>query len=54
MVGRYFEDFTVGDVYPHLRGEGTVGRLIVDSGLSVVIVLGLTGARLRAAGACGA
>ncbi|GAA2394023.1 hypothetical protein Cme02nite_09260 [Catellatospora methionotrophica] len=51
MVGRYCEDFTVGNVCQHLREEGPVGRLIVDSGLSMVIVLGLTGARLRAAGA---
>ncbi|GIF98712.1 MaoC family dehydratase [Catellatospora citrea] len=71
MVGRYFEDFTVGDVYQHplgrtiseadntwftlltmntnqnhfnehFAGRAPYGRLIVNSGLSVAIVLGLS------------
>ncbi|MEU8079664.1 MaoC family dehydratase [Catellatospora citrea] len=71
MVGRYFEDFTVGDVYQHPLGRtiseadntwftlltmntnqnhfnehfasrAPYGRLIVNSGLSVAIVLGLS------------
>ncbi|MEV6968238.1 MaoC family dehydratase [Hamadaea sp. NPDC051192] len=71
MVGRYFEDFTVGDVHQHPLGRtisetdntwftlltmntnqnhfnaefaarAPYGRLIVNSGLSVAIVLGLS------------
>ena len=42
-LGRFFEDYVVGDVYQHPMGRTiTDGKVIVNSGLTIALVLGLS------------